>query len=249
MAHKEYRRERPESTGVVLFVHGIQGSPDQFIPFYDAVPDEWSIVNILLDGHGGGVRDFSRTSMKKWKTQVEKVTDELAERYENIVIAGHSMGTFFAMDTARRLPEKVRGLCLLCVPLTIAVKPRAGINSMRVVLTSPPDKNPVIAAARAAYSIELDKKMWRYIGWIPRYLELFREAGRQRKLIAELDLPCAVCQAARDELVSRRSEKYIAKNPRIDLSVLPSSGHFFFPEEDLSLMRGRLAAICGKGDQ
>ena len=244
MAYSEYRREIPDSRNVVLFIHGIQGSPDQFIPFYDSVPDSWSIVNMLLDGHGGSVREFSRSSMDKWKAQVVKVTDDLAERYESIVIVGHSMGTFFAMDTARRLPERIKGLCLLCVPLVIRMKPRAGLNSMRVVLTSPPDKNPVIAAARAAYSIEQDRCLWRYLGWIPRYLELFKEAKRQRGLISGLRTPCCVCQAAKDELVSRHSEKYIAKNPDIILSVMPSSGHFFFPQEDLLQMKNALAELC-----
>lgn len=244
MAHSEYRREIPGCRNVVLFIHGIQGSPDQFIPFYDSVPDSWSIVNILLDGHGGSVREFSRSSMDRWKAQVKKVTDELAERYESIVIVGHSMGAFFAMDTARRLPNKVRGLCLLCIPLVVRVTPRAGFNSMRVVLTSPPDKSPVIAAARAAYSIEQDKRLWRYFGWIPRYLELFREAGRQRKLIARLNTPCVVYQAAKDELVSRRSEKYIAENRGIGLTVLHDSGHFFFPDEDMSLIRRGIGSLC-----
>jgi len=244
MAHSEYRRELPGSTNAVLFIHGIQGSPDQFVPLYDSVPADWSIVNILLDGHGGGVRDFSRTSMDKWKSQVEKVTDELAARCERLVIVGHSMGTFFAMDTARRLPDKVSGLFLLCVPLVISLTPRACLNSMRVVLTSPPDKNPVIADARKAYSIERDMRLWRYLGWIPRYLELFKEAKRQRGLIAALKTPCRVCQAAKDELVSRRSEKNISANKGIALTVLPSSGHFFFPEEDLEHMRHALEDMC-----
>jgi len=244
MAHNEFRRELPDSRNAVLFIHGIVGSPDQFIPFYDCVPSDWSIVNILLDGHGAGVRDFSHTSMVKWKAQVEAVTDDLAARYENLFIVGHSMGTFFAMDAARRLPDRVKALCLLCVPLVIGVRPRAGLNSMRVVFTSPPDKNPVIAAARASYGIEQDKRLWRYVGWVPRYLELFREAKRQRGLIAGLKTPCVAIQSARDELVSRRSAKLIAGNPDIRLTELPSSGHFYFPDGDLQRIQNVITEMC-----
>lgn len=244
MAHTEYRRELPGSDSAVLFIHGIQGSPDQFEPFYDSVPHDWSIVNILLDGHGGGVRDFSRTSMAKWKTQASAVADELAVKYRRVIVVGHSMGTFFAMDIARRLSEQVKALFLIAVPLVIAVTPRASVNSMRVILTSPPDKNPVIAAARAAYSIRQDKCLWRYLGWIPRYLELFAEAKRQRRQITQLKTPCRVYQSAKDELVSRRSEKYISANPDIRLISLTKSGHFFFPEGDLSLMQKELAGLC-----
>ncbi len=244
MAHREYRRELPQSDTVVLFIHGIQGSPDQFEFLYNSVPKDWSIVNILLDGHGGTVKDFSRTSMAKWKQQVQQVTDELAQKYEKIVIGGHSMGTFFAMDSARRLPEKVRGLFLLAVPLVISVKPRASINSMRVVLSSPPDSNPVIAAARAAYSIEQDKRLWLYLGWIPRYLELLREAKRQRKLIPDLETPCRVFQSAGDELVSLRSCRYIERNPKIKLIKIPGSGHSYYPPLAVGLLQEQFYEFC-----
>jgi len=246
MAHREFRRELPGSTSVVLFIHGIQGSPDQFEFLYDSVPAHWSIVNILLDGHGGSVKDFSRTSMKKWKAQVQEVTDNLAARYDEILIVGHSMGTFFAMDSARRLPEKVKGLFMLATPLVISVKPRAGINSMRVVLTSPPDRSPVIVAARKAYSIEQDKRLWRYLGWIPRYLELFRESKRQRMLIAELKTPCRVFQSANDELVSLRSCRYIERNPDIVLTKLPGSGHFYYPPLAEEMLAQELEKMCAQ---
>ena len=150
MSHSEYRREIPDSRCAVLFIHGIQGSPCQFEPFYASVPENWSIVNLLLEGHGGEVRDFSRASMDGWKAQVAAAADELAAKHSTVIIVGHSMGTFFAMDTARRLPGQVKGLLLVAVPLVITVTPRAGFNSLRVILTSPPDKSPVVAAARAA---------------------------------------------------------------------------------------------------
>lgn len=245
MSHREYRRNVPGSDTVVLFIHGIQGSPDQFSPLYPAVPEDCSIVSLLLDGHGGTVRDFSRTSMDKWKAQVEKEADQLAAQYDNIIIAGHSMGTFFAMDTARRLPDKVRGLLLMCVPLVIRMTMRASINSMKVIFTRPPDKRPMTAAARAAYSIETDRRLWWYVGWIPRYLELFREAREQRGKMADVPVTCLVYQSAKDELVSRRSEAYIAKNPDIQLTVMPSSSHSCFDEKDMALVAEGLRKMCG----
>ena len=45
----------------MLFVHGIVGTPRHFDFLIDVVPSTVSIYNILLDGHGYGVRDFSRT--------------------------------------------------------------------------------------------------------------------------------------------------------------------------------------------
>lgn len=68
--HEEYIRKIPGSKMAVLMIHGIAGTPDHFKPFVSLFPDDWSVYNILLDGHGGGVKDFSATSMEKWKKQV-----------------------------------------------------------------------------------------------------------------------------------------------------------------------------------
>ncbi len=242
MSHAEYRRDAG-GRSVVLFIHGIQGSPRQFEFLYDCLPPDMSVVNILLDGHGGTVRDFSRTSMKKWKAQTAAIADELAARYDSIFIAGHSMGTFFAMDIAHRLPQKVAGLFLLATPLVIRLTLRASVNSMKVILTSPPDKSPVIAAARAAYSIEKDRHLWRYLGWIPRYLELITESKKQRRLTDNLTVPCRVFQSAKDEVVSLRSYRYLQTNPNIRLEKLPDSGHFHYSAADAQRLRDEFAAM------
>ena len=71
MAHNEYIREVPGSDTVVFCIHGILGTPDQFNPLLNQIPEEWSVFNILLDGHGKKVQDFSGSSMQKWKGQVQ----------------------------------------------------------------------------------------------------------------------------------------------------------------------------------
>lgn len=57
------KRLLPGAACAVLFVHGILGSPAQFAPFLPLVPQDWSFCNLLLQGHGGGARDFSAASM------------------------------------------------------------------------------------------------------------------------------------------------------------------------------------------
>lgn len=244
--HREYRREPPYSRTAVLFIHGICGSPDQFVRFYEKVPEDWAIVSLLLDGHGGSVRDFSRTSMSRWKQQTEREVERLALRYDRIVIAAHSMGTFFAMDAARRMPEKITALFLLAVPLIIFPRPRAAMMSMKVLFTRPPDADPMVASGRAAYSIEIDRRLWRYAGWIPRYLELFRESSVQRRKIAALSTECTAFQSARDEMVSRRSERYLAKSSAVKTMILSDSTHAYHAPDDLSLLLDEFAAMCGR---
>ena len=121
------KRLLPGAACAVLFVHGILGSPAQFAPFLPLVPQDWSFCNLLLQGHGGGARDFSAASMAVWREQTRQAFAELRARHETVVIAAHSMGTLFAVQEAVRSP--VEGLFLLNVPLHVHVRPRALRNA------------------------------------------------------------------------------------------------------------------------
>ena len=93
MEHKEYIKICNDSTIAVLFIHGIVGTPNHFNEFIPLIPDTFSVYNLLLDGHGKGVKDFSKTSMKKWETQVSSVVEELSATHQKIYIVAHSLGT------------------------------------------------------------------------------------------------------------------------------------------------------------
>lgn len=115
MIRETEKRLLPGAACAVLFVHGILGSPAQFAPFLPLVPQDWSFCNLLLQGHGGGARDFSAASMAVWREQTRQAFAELRAQHETVVIAAHSMGTLFAVQEAVRSP--VEGLFLLNVPL------------------------------------------------------------------------------------------------------------------------------------
>lgn len=236
MVHEPYIREIAGSDTVILFVHGIMGTPRHFRDFLPLVPDSWSVYNILLDGHGKTVQDFSHTSMEKWKTQVNSLMDHLAQRYDRILIAAHSMGTLFAISEAIEHRGKVRGLFLLAVPLKVAVKPSAVINSMKAAFDCVPEDDAVAMAARDAYSIAPSRKAWSYVRWIPHYLELLQEIKETRERISLATVPCCAFQSEKDELVSMGSIKYLRRNERIEISVLRKSGHFYYDPEDYAYL-------------
>ena len=79
--HKTYIRDVNSGDTAVLFIHGFLGSPKHFEPFYTCVPDDFAIYNILLDGHGKTVQDFSNTSMEKWKKQVDDTVNDILKKY------------------------------------------------------------------------------------------------------------------------------------------------------------------------
>ncbi|MBQ9993802.1 MAG: alpha/beta fold hydrolase, partial [Clostridia bacterium] len=212
MAHEEYIRILENSDTAVLFIHGIAGTPDHFRDFLPLVPEAWSVCNILLDGHGKGVRDFSRTSMAKWKKQVDDTVSALLTTHRRIIIAAHSMGTLFAMRQAVEHPDDIAALFLLAAPLKVLPKPRMAVNSAKVFFGNiKPDDHMAIAAQRA-YGIERDLRFWRYLGWIPRYLELFSEIRRTRRIVDSIRVPGCVYQSKNDEMVSLSACRLLRRN-------------------------------------
>ena len=235
MEHKEYKRINPNAIAAVLFVHGIVGTPNHFAEFVPRIPEDVSIYNLLLDGHGGSVRDFSRASMQKWEEQVQNAVDELCLTHSKIYIVAHSMGSLFAIDRAIE-NEVVKGLFLLAVPLKIAPKPRMVSNLCKVYFDKIRPDDKAAQAAKRCYGIAQDKNPFHYFGWLPRYLELFAKARKTRKRIQELKTPCRAYQSARDELVSSASVKWLSKNENISVSSLQNSGHYYYATEDFDFL-------------
>ena len=236
MEHKEYKRIHPNATAAVLFVHGIVGTPNHFAEFVSRVPEGMSVHNLLLDGHGGSVRDFSQTSMQKWEEQVKNAVDELCLTHSKIYIVAHSMGTLFAIDRAIE-NEAVKGLFLLAVPLKIAPKARMVSNLCKVYFDKIRPDDAVAQAAKRCYGIAQDKNPFHYFGWLPRYLELFAKARKTRKRIQNLKTFCRAYQSARDELVSTASAKWLSKNENVSLVSLKNSGHYYYTPADLFFLK------------
>ena len=245
MEHKAYKRINPDAMAAVLFVHGIVGTPNHFAEFVTRVPEGMSVWNVLLDGHGGSVRDFSHTSMQRWEAQVRDAVEELAVSHTQIYIVAHSMGTLFAIDRAIE-NEKVKGLFLLAVPLKIAPKPRMLSNLCKVYFDKIKPDDEVAQAAKRCYGIAGDKNPFRYFGWLPRYLELFAKAKEVRKRTPLLKTPTVAYQSVRDELVSISSVKELQKNKSISIVELKNSGHYYYEQNDFAFLLKEFEKFIGQ---
>lgn len=232
---KEYLRHVEGADTVILFVHGILGAPNHFDPFLPLVPSHWSICNMLLKGHGGSVKDFSAASMDAWKAQVHKTLESLRKEYGRVVIVAHSMGTLFAIHEA--IADPVEALFLMNVPLKVGVKPRLIKTCWRILRGKIPEDDKWTLAARQVYGVENDKNIFHYIGWIPRYFELFSEIRKTRKVVPMCTSHCQAYLSLQDEMVSPKSAKYLRENENITLQMLPASGHFYYDPADMAHLR------------
>ena len=243
MSHTEYKRILPNGDTAILFIHGILGTPNHFLPFLPLVPETWSVHNLLLDGHGKGVREFSHTSMKKWEAQTADAVNQLRQTHRQVYIAAHSMGTLLAIGEAG---QSVSGMFLLDVPVQLRltfglVQTIAKVYFDRI---SPEDAKGL--AAKNCCGIQLCPNPLPYLGWIPRYLELFRKIRRVRNSLSRLEVPCRVYQSRHDEMISPRAAKVLARSHTVTVHCLEHSGHFYYPPQDLAFLQSEFSDFVAK---
>ena len=249
MAHEEYVRLIPSADTAILFIHGILGTPDHFQKLIPLVPEDWSICALLLPGHGGTVRDFSASSMEQWQEYVKETIDKLRKSHNRIFIAAHSMGTLLAIEQAVKSPEQIAGLFLLAVPLRVGLRWQLVKNAWRVYRQDIPSDDPLLQATRDACSIQQDRNLLLYLGWIPRYLELFALMGLVRRMLPGSKIPGLVFQSRLDEMVSLRSIRDLESCSALRLCLLPDSRHFYYADRDLdTILEAFTRFISGRKD-
>lgn len=239
MKHQETIHIVPGADTAMLLIHGIIGTPNHFYQLTPMIPQEWSVYNLLLAGHGGSVRDFGKASMKQWKTQVQTRLEEILASHKRVIIVAHSMGTLFAIQAAVRYPDRVAQLFLLSSPLRPWVALRGAVAAVKLGLGLAKPTDKIAMAMRDDAGVDIKAWPWEYIPWIPVFLQLLWECRQTRKLVERITVPCEAYQSDRDELVSRRSIRDLQKNPDIRITVLPDTGHFIYEGEALALLQGR----------
>ena len=240
--HQEFRRVVPAADTAVLFIHGIVGTPRHFDDLIPLLPDTVSVHNLLLAGHGGSARDFARASMTAWEQQVEAAIAALAKTHPHIYLVAHSMGALLSIEAALHHKE-VEKLFLLAVPLRIALTPAMARNSWKVYGGNIAPNDHAALAAQRCCGVAQTKNPLPYLGWIPRFLELFSKIRAVRKLLPKLTTPSLAVQSMKDELVSPRAMDELRRNPHITLLPLPHSGHYDYPPADKAALHEAFTAF------
>ena len=118
--HNPFYLENSAKNSIVVFIHGFMGSPQQFSRLAKNVHAQgYSVLSLLLPGHGSAVRAFSSVTMEKWQGYVNDEIDRLSPEYDGIFIVGHSMGCLLAINAAAMHNANIRGLFLIACPLKL----------------------------------------------------------------------------------------------------------------------------------
>lgn len=237
--HKEYIYENNISNTAILFIHGILESPNQFEDFIEALDNKFTVFNVLLPGHGKSGKDFARSSMNEWSKYIEDAVLSLENKYDNIIIVAHSMGTLLAIEIYNKHPEKIKVLFLLAVPLHIKLSFSGAINGIKVALNKVKSSDIIAIEAKKAYSID-NKSIVTYIYWIPRYIELYIKCRQARAILRKIEVPTIIYQSKKDEFVRRKSIRYFKGKENFEPYELTKSRHFYYDKNERSIMIKRL---------
>ena len=248
MKHQETIRIVPGAKNAVLFLHGICGTPNHFVggvPMLEWVPQDWSVHNLLLPGHGGTVEDFAKSSMQQWRCAARRAFCRLAKDHEKVYIVGHSMGTLFALELAVDFPEKISGLFLLGVPMRPHLAPAAVNSALRLALGLLRPGYPEMAIQEACGTAPT-WMLWKYIPWVPRFVELFAQITRTERKLHQLTVSTVAYQSRRDELVNGLSAKVLHRYP-VDVQILEGSSHFYYSPGDKLILREAFEKMMQEG--
>ena len=242
MNHRSFMREPADARNAILLIHGICSSPRHYDFLMEDIDENWAVYNILLDGHGGSVRDFGNTSMKKWKAQTHSMLEMLSQRYDKILVVGYSMGTLLEIEALPQFP-KIQGMLLLNVPMIPWVRLRNWSSIFTLTKGDQIRDAAISEACKRSISIQLTKDYLQYARWVPNFLELFALARYCRRHKDQIQVPCIAYLGSNDELVSMRSRKYLEGNPNVTLRIMEGGGHLIYPQESIEQIRADLRAL------
>ena len=101
-----------QSKPLLTLIHGLASNSTRFSEFVETtdLKKSWDILSIDLRGHGESMVRSSYTRAM-WLNDILNIMT--AERYQQSIFMGHSLGAQVAIDFAYNNPDKSRGLILI----------------------------------------------------------------------------------------------------------------------------------------
>lgn len=241
--HQPYSRISNANT-IVLFVHGIQGSPIQFRYMISVIPKHIDYMCILLPGHGETIHSFRSVGKKEWTTYFQSLCHELQKEYNNIYFVGHSLGCLIGIDAACSDDVKFSGMLLLACPLRI----RLSMRYIRTCYQAIRDKNPssvYVKAAKDANSVFF-RSPFELITCPKPYVGLLLMILQSRHKFKHMTENVCMIHSEKDEIVSKTSINYIRSMPNGRVVILPESGHFYYAPSAQKIILQELTELLNK---
>lgn len=229
----------------LLFLHGFTASPSELYPAAELLhaANSCTISGILLPGHGTNPAELNKTGWQDWRSAAEKEIWRLLKEYEDVFIAGLSMGALLALYVGSRFKE-IKGIVSINAPIftqyPIITSLAPLIQKVIPYVSKVPNRkeNPLELKGRFAYDCYPVKA----------YTSLMKLRKMVINELAQIRQPTLLLQSLRDKAVKRGSAQYLKDHMtscRVELVSLPKSGHIATMEDEVELIVNELVAFMG----
>lgn len=218
----------------ILFVHGIQGSPNQFRFLLERLENNVSYYNLLLPGHGANYLEFRASGVAQWLDSVCAAAKELRLKYKKVYYVGHSMGCLLGMMAHYRENICFDGMLLLACPLKLRITYRY-IQHNFLGVTMKNCRKPEVQASQKANSVHV-KRPWNYLGNVHPYAELLRLIRQTKRELRAINCPISAVHMGNDEIVSARSLELLSDVCHAKSLICEGCSHNYFTPEAKDVM-------------
>lgn len=243
MITQEIYKHNNNSSGIVIFIHGIAESPAPFSEQMDiAYSCGYSVASIVLPGHGGSSLDFAHSNRKQWLEYSLQTIDKYRQKYTKIVLFGHSMGGLLSVLAYTCNPEKITGIIAHDTPLYVFVRMRAVRNLLKIGLCNRINESDSAYNLLEYMGVEQGAAL-SYALWLPRIADLFYLMRKTRSSLNKIRVPMLVLHADKDELVAKSSIKCFKRNVDsnyIKIINLTESSYFYIDSIDKATIKRQL---------
>jgi carboxylesterase len=215
-----------ESRGdsAVLLLHGFGDTPQTFCYLAPALHAAGFAVHApLLPGHGTSIEDFARTSAADWVEASRAALRSVSERYDNVGIAGLSMGGALAILVAAESRDV--GAVVLMAPYVVMPPTLAAASAVHRVWGG----FAGTLTAQSNTSIRDPLERARNLGYgqtNARLLnELWRLGRRARRALPSVTAPTLIIQSREDNRIRPRiAQRVLARLGSTEKRLILTAG-------------------------
>jgi carboxylesterase len=208
------------------------GTPDIFRVLMRAAYEHgFSVMSVLLPGHGAPAMEFAKARMSDWETHIKTELDKYGH-YDQIDLVGHSIGGLLALLVSLDTGYKIGRAVLLFTPLKVyLINPFALLTRFRTHIGRKDDE--ISKAYRDLVSVRCGFPA--YVMCLNVLLQPHKLMRTVKKRLGEITIPTLVIHSKNDETASFKSSKLFDKgliHSRHKIITLNDSYHTYLTRGD-----------------
>lgn len=219
---QSYRLEGNNGKAALL-IHGYTGTPGELRPLGDYLNVlGYTVLGVRLPGHGTSVEDLEQTTADDWYREAAKGAESLLKEFQEVFVAGLSMGGVMAIKIAASFP--VKAAAIMSAPIFLPDKRIIFYPILKYFIRSLP-KSKKHYGHMMKYNVSYDTMPTKPLG------SLFATIDKCKQLyLKNIKCPTIVFQSKVEHTVVPKSAQYIFDHLGTDMDKkklvwLERSGH------------------------